>query len=100
MLHAFDSRYRLREHRRSPWITVYQLGAGGKTRAHPVKGYAAADPEAIESLQDLLVEATRRGQPAVFPDHQARWSPLEGAPLAGQRSVRPWWRFSEPRGST
>ena len=65
VLRAFGARYRLREHRRSPWITVYQLGKGGTTREHTVKGYAAADPEAIESLQDLLIEATRSGKPAV-----------------------------------
>ena len=50
VLRAFGARYRLREHRRSPWITVYQLGKRGTTREHTVKGYAAADPEAIESL--------------------------------------------------
>ena len=49
---------------------MYQLGAGGKTREHTVKGYAAADPEAIENLQDLLIEATRSGKPAVLPDGQ------------------------------
>jgi integrase len=70
VLRAFGARYRLREHRRSPWITVYQLGEGGKTREHTVKGYAAADPEAIENLQDLLIEATRSGKPAVLPDGQ------------------------------
>ena len=96
VLRAFGSRYRLREHRRSPWITVYQLGAGGKTREHTVKGYAAADPEAIESLQDLLVEATRRGQPAVFPDHQGEleaagggnpcWPEICSAVVAFQRA--------------
>ena len=58
VLRALGARYRLREHRRSPWITVYQLGAGGRTREHTIKGYAAADPQAIESLQDLLIEAT------------------------------------------
>ena len=62
VLRAFGARYRLREHRRSPWITVYQLGKGGTTREHTVKGYAAADPEAIESLHDLLIEATRSRQ--------------------------------------
>jgi len=36
VLRAFGSKCRLREHRRSPWITVYQLGAGGKTREHPL----------------------------------------------------------------
>ncbi len=54
VLRAFGARYRLREHRPSPWITVYQLGKGGTTREHTVKGYAAADPEAIASLHDLL----------------------------------------------
>ena len=71
VLRALGARYRLREHRRSPWITVYQLGAGGRTREHTIKGYAAADPQAIESLQDLLIEATRSGKPAVLPDSQA-----------------------------
>ncbi|MFM2172740.1 MAG: hypothetical protein RLZZ54_667 [Cyanobacteriota bacterium] len=32
VLRAFGARYRLREHRRSPWITVYQLGKGGTSR--------------------------------------------------------------------
>jgi hypothetical protein len=58
VLRAFVARYRLREHRRSPWITVYQLGKSGTTREHTVKGFAAADPEVIESLHDLLIEAT------------------------------------------
>ncbi len=70
VLRAFGARHRLREHRRSPWITVYQLGKGGTTREHTVNGYAAADPEAIESLQDLLIEATRSGKPAVLPGGQ------------------------------
>ena len=70
VLRALGARYRLREHRRSPWITVYQLGEGGKTREHSVRGYAAADPQAVESLQDLLIEATRSGKPPVFPDGQ------------------------------
>ena len=83
VLRAFGARYRLREHRRSPWITVYQLGKGGTTREHTVKGYAAADPEAIESLQDLLIEATRSGKPAVLPDGQED--------LASTDSSAPCW---------
>jgi len=83
VLRAFGARYRLREHRRSPWITVYQLGKGGTTREHTVKGYAAADPEAIESLQDLLIEATRSGRPAVLPDGQED--------LASTDSSAPCW---------
>ena len=67
VLRALGSRYRLREHRRSPWITVYQLIEGGKTREHSVQGYSATDPEAVEALQDLLIEATRSGKPFVLP---------------------------------
>jgi len=70
VLRAFGARYRLREHRRSPWITVYQLNNGGKTREQTVRGYAANDPQAIEALQDLLVEATRAGTSAVLPGGQ------------------------------
>lgn len=67
VLRAYGARYRLREHRRSPWITVYQLNPGGKTREHTCRGFAAADPEAIEKLQDLLIEATKAGTAAMLP---------------------------------
>jgi len=67
VLRAYGARYRLREHRRSPWITVYQLNSGGKTREHTCRGYAAADPDAIEKLQDLLIEATKTGTAALLP---------------------------------
>ena len=70
VLRALGARYRLGEHRRSPWITVYQLGEGGKTREHSIPGYAAADPQAGESLQALLIGATRSGEPPVLPDGQ------------------------------
>ncbi|WP_398335584.1 hypothetical protein [Vulcanococcus sp.] len=50
VLRAFGARYRLREHRRSPWITVYQLNNGGKTREHTVRGYAANDPPGDRGL--------------------------------------------------
>jgi hypothetical protein len=84
VLRAFGARYRLREHRRSPWITVYQLGKGGTTREHTVKGYVAADPEAIERLQDLLIEATRSGKPAVLPGGQKDLVSTDtSAPLLG-----------------
>ena len=98
VLRAFGARYRLREHRRSPWITVYQLGKGGTTREHTVKGYAAADPEAIESLQDLLIEATRSGKPAVLPDRQQDLVSSDSNDPAGPRSAPPWWRSNGARG--
>jgi len=50
-----------------PWITVYQLNPGGKTREHTCRGYAATDPDAIKKLQDLLIEATKTGTAALLP---------------------------------
>ena len=80
VLRALGARYRLREHRRSPWITVYELGARGRTREHTVRGYAAADPLAVERLQDLLIEAARTGQALVLPDGQAAITAAPPAP--------------------
>ena len=80
VLRALGARYRLREHRRSPWITVVELGARGRTREHAVRGYAAADPLAVERLQDLLIEAARTGQALVLPDGQAAITAAPPAP--------------------
>ena len=98
VLRALGARYRLREHRRSPWITVYQLGEGGKTREHSVRGYAAADPQAVESLQDLLIGPPAAASPLC--SLMARTTCLSVRPTtpAGLRSVRPWWRSSGARG--
>jgi hypothetical protein len=62
---------------------------------HTVRGYAANDPQAIEALQDLLVEATRAGTSAVLPGGQEdlaagpldspRWPEICRAVVAFQR---------------
>ncbi|WP_259720246.1 hypothetical protein [Synechococcus sp. CS-1328] len=96
VLRALGSRYRLREHSRSPWLTVYELGAGGRTRECSVPGYAAADPRAVEALQERLIEATRSGQPPCCRGHGVPMFPNRANP-AGQRSVKQSCGFSAAR---
>ena len=93
VLRAFGARYRLREHRRSPWITVYQLGKGGTTREHTVKGYAAADPEAIGRLLCFAWVGSRNDRAGPIAPFVAMGGRMWCSPfLTARRLDRGCWR--------
>ena len=46
---------RIRERRHSQWLSVYQILPGGGTRERAVRGYAAADPDAVERLYEKVL---------------------------------------------
>jgi hypothetical protein len=51
----------LRQHRRSPWVTVYEILPGRRTRERSLPGCSAKDPYAIEELCERLVAAAKQG---------------------------------------
>ena len=61
ILRAFGAPFRLRQHRRSRWVTVYEILPGRRTRERSLPGYAAADPVALEELCERLIAATKQG---------------------------------------
>jgi integrase len=61
VLRAFDARFRLRQHRRSQWASVYEILPGRCTRERSLRGYPAADTAALERLCDLLLSASKQG---------------------------------------
>jgi len=63
VLKAFGAPYRLRENPRSPWLQVYELLPGRRTRERSMRGFVAGDPGAIAALRDQLLEAVRSNQP-------------------------------------
>ena len=74
---------RIRERRHSQWLSVYQILPGGGTRERAVRGYAAADPEAVERLYEKVL-AIAKDQPTFD------WEALSAS--AGSRSNhRPCW---------
>jgi integrase len=61
ILRAFGAPFRLRQHRRSPWVTVYEILPGRRTRERSLPGHPAADGEAMEALCEQLLAMTRQG---------------------------------------
>jgi hypothetical protein len=61
VLQAFEAPFRLRQHRRSQWISVYEILAERCTRERSLRGYPAADTAALERLCDLLLSASKQG---------------------------------------
>ena len=54
ILRAFGAPFRLRQHRRSRWVTIYEILPDRRTRERSLPGCAAADPEAVEALCELV----------------------------------------------
>ena len=63
ILRAFRAPFRLRQHRRSQWVTVYENLPDRRTRERSLRGYPAQDPGAMEQLCELLIVATKQGLP-------------------------------------
>ena len=63
ILRAFGAPFRLRQHRRSRWVTVYEILPDRRTRERSLPSCAAADPGAVEALCERLLAASKQGQP-------------------------------------
>ena len=61
ILRAFSAPFRLRKHRRSRWVTVYEILPDRRTRERSLPGCAATDPEAIDALCERLLAAAKQG---------------------------------------
>jgi hypothetical protein len=61
ILRAFGAPFRLRQHRRSRWVTVYEILPDRRTQECAFRGVAAVDPEAMEELCERLLAAARQG---------------------------------------
>jgi len=61
ILRAFSAPFRLRKHRRSRWVTVYEILPDRRTHERSLPGCAATDPEAIDALCERLLAAAKRG---------------------------------------
>ena len=61
VLRAFETPFRLRQHRRSQWVTVYEILPGRCTKERSIRGYPAAEATALERLCDRLLEASKQG---------------------------------------
>ena len=61
VLRAFDTPFRLRQHRRSQWVTVYEILPGRCTKERSMRGYPTADATALERLCNRLLEASKQG---------------------------------------
>jgi integrase len=76
---------RIRQRRHSQWLSVYELGGSGSSREKAMRGYRAADPEAVDSLCELVLRLARPGQP--FP-----WEALTAAaPEPSATGNAPTW---------
>jgi len=61
ILRAFSAPFRLRKHRRSRWVTVYEILPDRRTRERSLPGCGAVDPEAIDALCERLLAAAKQG---------------------------------------
>ncbi|MFM7086490.1 MAG: hypothetical protein ACKOXO_05805 [Cyanobium sp.] len=61
ILRAFSAPFRLRKHRRSRWVTVYEFLPDRRTRERSLPGCEAANPEAVEALCERLLAAAKQG---------------------------------------
>ena len=75
--------FRIRQRRHSQWLSVYELGAGGASREKAMRGYAAAEPAAVEKLCEELLRLARPGQP--FP-----WEALTASAARPSTSAPCW----------
>jgi hypothetical protein len=83
MLRLSGLSVRIRERRHSQWLSVYQVLPGGGTRERAMRGYAAADPEAVERLYET-VRAIAKQQPSFD------WDSLSSGPRTNVRQ-QPCW---------
>jgi hypothetical protein len=76
---------RIRQRRHSQWLSVYELGSGGPNREKAMRGYAAADPAAVDRLCEQVLRLARPGEP--FP-----WDALTSTTSSASRaSTTPCW---------
>ena len=61
-LRSFGVPFRLREHRRSPWVTVYEVLPDRRTRERSLPGIPVSDGAALEQLCQRLLTMAREGQ--------------------------------------
>jgi len=83
MLRLSGLSVRIRERRHSQWLSVYQVLPGGGTRERAMRGYAAADPEAVERLYET-VRAIAKQQPSFD------WDALSSGPRTNVRQQPSW----------
>ncbi|MFM9110367.1 MAG: hypothetical protein ACKOPN_07215 [Prochlorococcaceae cyanobacterium] len=62
ILRAFGAPFRLRQHRRSPWVTVYEILPGRRTRERSLPGCPADDSQAMEALCERLLAMARQAK--------------------------------------
>ena len=62
ILRAFGAPFRMRKHRRSRWVTIYEILPDRRTRERSMPGCAAADPMAVEELCERLLAAAKQGE--------------------------------------
>jgi integrase len=84
ILRAYGAPFRLRQHRRSQWVTVDENLPGRRTRERSMRGYAATDEAALERLCERLLTAARHG---------LSWEEIAGLGLNGSSSTtqQPCW---------
>jgi integrase len=61
ILRAFGAPFRLRKHRRSQWVTIYEILPNRRTQERSLPGCVATDPQSIEDLCERLLKATKEG---------------------------------------
>jgi hypothetical protein len=97
ILRACSAPFRVRQHRRSPWVTVYEILPGRQTRERALPGCDAGDAEAMEALCERLQAAAkqrlsldnlleREPQRASTADRRPCWPEICEAVVAFQRS--------------
>jgi len=62
-LRSFGVPFRLREHRRSQWVTVYEVLPDRRTRERSLPGIPVSDGAALEQLCERLLSMARQGLP-------------------------------------
>ncbi|MBM5818369.1 MAG: hypothetical protein FJ083_17925, partial [Cyanobacteria bacterium K_Offshore_surface_m2_239] len=63
ILRAFGASFRLRQHRRSQWVTIDEILPNRHTRERSLPDCAATDPQAVEDLCERLLKASKEGAP-------------------------------------
>jgi hypothetical protein len=101
-LRSFGVPFRLREHRRSQWVTVYEVLPDRRTRERSLPGIPVSDGAALEQLCERLLSMARQGLPleSLVAERTEAGVGLRngGKEPCWPRSVRRWWRFSGARG--
>ncbi|MFW6732808.1 MAG: hypothetical protein ACODUE_13935 [Synechococcus sp.] len=88
ILRAFGAPFRLREHRRSQWVTVYEVLPGRRTRERSLPGTPVSDGVALEALSEHLIAMTRKGLPLEAVLESAANDEQRRRPSAG---AQPCW---------